>query len=284
MPVSVEHSNPTRRGGGDVPFIGLDGVTISFALPDRDYVAVRNINMAVKAGSFVTIIGPTGCGKTTILNAIAGLLQPAAGSVRMDAAPLQGLNRRASYLFQRDSLLPWKTIVDNVALGLQCRGVGRKERTERAREWIARVGLVGFEDAFPFQLSGGMRKRASLAQVWIVEPDILLMDEPFAALDVQTRQLMENELLDLWAGSGITVLFVTHDLDEAVALSDEVLLLSAGPASRVVGQYPITLPRPRNLLEIRSTAAFGETHRTIWSDLKKEVMITYEQRFSRAAS
>ncbi|MGE0118350.1 MAG: ABC transporter ATP-binding protein [Dongiaceae bacterium] len=271
------------RGDIEKPLIALDGVTISFALPDRDYVAVRDINMSVKTGSFLTIIGPTGCGKTTILNAIAGLLRPASGNVQIGAAPLRGLNTRASYMFQRDSLLPWKTVLDNVALGLMCRGVGRQERTERAREWIARVGLVGFEDAYPSQLSGGMRKRASLAQVWIVEPDILLMDEPFAALDVQTRQLMENELLDLWSGSGTTVLFVTHDLDEAVALSDEVLLLSAGPASRIVGQYPIEIPRPRNLLDIRSTAAFSERHKTIWSDLRKEVMITYEKRFSRAS-
>jgi NitT/TauT family transport system ATP-binding protein len=279
----VNLGKPRQSGDAGAPLIGLDEVTISFALPDRDYVAVKNISMSVRAGSFVTIIGPTGCGKSTILNAIAGLLQPAAGSVRIADRELQGLNKRASYLFQRDSLLPWKTVIGNVALGLQVRGVGKKERMDRAREWIARVGLVGFEQAYPYQLSGGMRKRASLAQVWIVEPDILLMDEPFGALDVQTRQLMENELLDLWSGSGTTVLFVTHDLDEAVAMSDEVVLLSAGPGSGVAGRYAIDLPRPRNLLEIRSTPAFGEIHRTIWSDLKKEVMITYEQRFSRAA-
>ena len=258
--------------------VSLAGITISYWGPDgSEYTAVRDIDLHVPAGRFVSVVGPTGCGKSTLLNAAAGLLTPTSGEVRIDGVPLRGLNERAGYLFQQDGLLPWKTVLDNVALGLQLRGVPLAERTESAGEWIRRVGLAGFEGSYPHQLSGGMRRRTSVAQTWIVDPDILLMDEPFGALDVQTRQIMENELLALWTGTGKSVLFVTHDLDEAIALSDEVVLLSAGPASRVVGHYPVDLPRPRDLLSIRTQPAFTETYTRIWSDLRTEVMTSYER-------
>ncbi|QUH06131.1 ABC transporter ATP-binding protein [Saccharopolyspora erythraea] len=244
------------------------------------YTAVRDVGFAIPRGRFVSVVGPTGCGKSTVLNAVAGLLRPSRGQVRVHGEVLTGLNSHAGYLFQQDALLPWKTVADNVAFGLELRGVAKAERRERAREWIGRVGLTGFADSYPHQLSGGMRKRTAIAQTWIGDPDILLMDEPFSALDVQTRQLMENELLSLWTGSGKTVLFVTHDLEEAVSMSDEVLLLSAGPASRLVGGYPVELPRPRDLLEIRADPAFTETYRAIWSDLRDEVMATYDRGFA----
>jgi NitT/TauT family transport system ATP-binding protein len=258
--------------------VSLAGVSISYRGSDgAEYPAVRDIDLHVPAGRFVSVVGPTGCGKSTLLNAVAGLLVPTGGEVRIDGAPLRGLNPRAGYLFQQDGLLPWKTVLENVELGLRLRGAPSAERTGRAREWIRRVGLAGFERAYPHQLSGGMRRRTSVAQTWIVDPDILLMDEPFGALDVQTRQIMENELLGLWTGSGKTVLFVTHDLDEAIALSDEVVLLAAGPASRVVGRYPIELPRPRDLLDIRTRPAFTDIYRRIWLDLRTEVMTSYER-------
>jgi NitT/TauT family transport system ATP-binding protein len=239
-------------------------VTVTFP---TGYTAIQDVSLTVGRGRFVSVVGPTGCGKSTVLNTVAGLLSPTAGQVTVD--------ENVGYMFQQDALLPWKTVLDNVAFGLQLRGAGKAERLQQAREWIVRVGLAGFEDAYPDQLSGGMRRRTAIAQTWITEPGVLLMDEPFSALDVQTRQVMENELLTLWTGTEKTVLFVTHDLDEAVSLSDEVVLLSAGPASHIVGRYPVDLPRPRDLMDIRTTPEFTEIYRAIWSDLRDEVMKTY---------
>jgi NitT/TauT family transport system ATP-binding protein len=263
--------------------IALSQVDITFHLKEATYTAVSGVDLEVDSGRFVAIIGPTGCGKTTVLNAIAGLITPSAGLVRVDGIPLSGLNKSASYMFQQDSLLPWLNVRDNIALGLAIRGMKRRDRNICAADWANRVGLAQFMNAYPYQLSGGMRKRASMAQVWIVDPEILLMDEPFGALDVQTRLLMQNELLRLWTGSSKTVVFVTHDLDEAIALSDEVLLLSAGPASTVVGRYQIPLPRPRDILELRALPEFREIHGRIWSDLQKEVLTTYERDPARPA-
>ncbi|TFD91214.1 MULTISPECIES: ABC transporter ATP-binding protein [Cryobacterium] len=259
-----------------VPAVQLDACTKEFVTPQGgSYFAVKGIDLTVMPGKFVSIVGPTGCGKSTVLNMAAGLMAPSQGEARSFGAPVVGVNRRASYMFQQDALLPWKTVLDNVSLGLIMRGVGKKEAAAEARRWLAKVGLSNFEDRYPHQLSGGMRKRTSIAQAWIVNPDILLMDEPFSALDVQTRQIMENELLDIWQESGKAVIFITHDLDEAIALSDEVVLLSAGPASHVVARYDITLPRPRNLLEIRDDPQFVELHREIWGKLRDEVAKTY---------
>ncbi|GAA1367081.1 ABC transporter ATP-binding protein [Arthrobacter rhombi] len=240
------------------------------------YQAVADIDLKVEPGRFVSIVGPTGSGKSTILHMAAGLLEPSTGTAASFGAPVRGVNRRASYMFQQDALLPWKTVIDNVSLGLTMAGVSKTEANERARGWLEKVGLKNFADRYPHQLSGGMRKRTSLAQAWIVDPDILLMDEPFSALDVQTRQIMENELLALWQESGKAVVFITHDLDEAIALSDEVVILGAGPGSTVVGRYDITIPRPRDLLEIRDDPQFVELHREIWGRLKIEVSRTYQ--------
>ena len=229
--------------------------------------------MKLSPGSFVSVVGPSGCGKSTLLNIAAGLIEPSQGSVSIFGEPLQGLNRRAAYMFQQDGLLPWKTALENIGLGLRFRGAADIEK--QAREWVARVGLAGFENAYPSQLSGGMRKRVAMAQSWIVNPDILLMDEPFSALDVHTRLRMESELLALWSASPKTILFVTHDLEEALALADEVVVLSAGPASTIVNQYPVDLPRPRNLIDIRTDVRFGELYGRIWAQLKEEVLASY---------
>ena len=238
------------------------------------YTAIRDVTFEVAGGSFVAVVGPSGCGKSTLLNLAAGLLTPSEGAVEVFGQPLQGLNRRAGYMFQQDALLPWKTVVDNVGLGLVLRGT---DAAETALDWVRRVGLGEFAHAYPSQLSGGMKKRAAIAQSWIVDPDILLMDEPFSALDVHTRLRMETVLLDLWTASPKTVLFVTHDLEEALALADEVVVLAAGPASNVVGRYTVDLPRPRDLIDIRAQPRFAELYREIWSLLREEVLRSYER-------
>jgi NitT/TauT family transport system ATP-binding protein len=268
----------------DVPALRLANVTCRFA--DRDgrgeaYTAVADTTLTVGAGEFVSVVGPTGCGKSTLLNVAAGLLDPSAGSVEVFGQPLQaadGVNRRAGYMFQADALMPWRTGIDNVVAGLEFRGVPRAEARIQGEEWLRRVGLAGFGDRYPHQMSGGMRKRLALAQTLILSPDILLMDEPFSALDVQTRQLMENELLDLWAQDRKSVLFITHDLEEAIALSDRVVVLSAGPATRPIGDFKVDLPRPRDVQEIRMTPAFLALHREIWSAMKEEVLKAYQRQ------
>jgi NitT/TauT family transport system ATP-binding protein len=236
------------------------------------YTAVDGIDLEIAAGKFVAVVGPSGCGKSTLLNLAAGLIAPTKGDVSIFGEPLNGLNRRAAYMFQQDALLPWKTVLENIGLGLRFRGTFSENK---ARQWVDRVGLAAFADKFPSQLSGGMRKRVAMAQCWIIDPDILLMDEPFSALDVHTRMRMEGELLDLWTGSPKTVLFVTHDLEEALSLSDEVVVLSAGPASRIIARHIIDLPRPRNLMDIRTEPRFAELYREIWAQLKEEVLTSY---------
>lgn len=254
----------------------FEGVTCRFAARGHaDYVAVENVDLTVAEGEFVSIVGPTGCGKSTLLNAAAGLLPPSSGGINVFGERLGGLNAHAGYLFQTDALLPWRTARDNVMLGLQLRG--GDNAGARTDDWLARVGLRGHGHKYPHELSGGMRKRVALAQTLILDPKILLMDEPFSALDVQTRALMENELLSLWSQNRKSVLFVTHDLEEAISLSDRVVVLSAGPSSRPIGEFAIDLPRPRDVSEIRMTPRFLELEETIWHALKREVLKTYER-------
>jgi NitT/TauT family transport system ATP-binding protein len=243
---------------------------------------VRDTTLVVGAGEFVSVVGPTGCGKSTLLNVAAGLLAPSAGRVLVFGQPLVGLNRRAGYLFQAEALMPWRNALENVVAGLVFRGVPRREATAQGEEWLRRVGLAGFGDRYPHQLSGGMRKRVSLAQTLILNPQMLLMDEPFSALDVQTRQLMENELLDLWSADRKTVVFITHDLEEAISLSDRVVVLSAGPETRPIGEFAIDLPRPRDVSEIRLAPRFIDLHGRIWHAMKEEVLKGYAQQQRQA--
>jgi NitT/TauT family transport system ATP-binding protein len=225
----------------------------------------------------VAIVGPTGCGKSTLLNVAAGLLRLASGSVKIFDRPLAGINRNAGYLFQADSLFPWKTALDNVAIGLEIAGTSRAEAILRAQEFLASVGLSAFGNRYPHMLSGGQRKRVGLAQVLIRDPKILLMDEPFGPLDAQTRQIMGNLLLDLWNADRKAVLFVTHDLEEAIALADRVVIMSAGPCARIIGDWRVPLPRPRDIFEARLDKEFHALHREIWAVLKAEVMKGYAQ-------
>jgi len=268
-----------RAGGGTAAgdaAVRFRGVAIDFALARGGrYPAVAATDLSVGAHEFVAIVGPTGCGKSTLLNAAAGLLQPSSGSVSVFGTPLVGLNTEAGYLFQQDAVMPWKTALDNVAIGLDIAGVARDEARNRARAWLKRVGLSAFADRYPHQLSGGQRKRVGLAQVLIRDPKILLMDEPFGPLDAQTRQIMGNLLLELWAGDRKAVLFVTHDLEEAIALADRVVIMSAGPAARILGDHAIDLARPRDAADVRLSPRFHELHKAIWAELKTEVLKAY---------
>jgi NitT/TauT family transport system ATP-binding protein len=261
--------------------LSLEGVSCTFVSHDdasQRYTAVRDVTLAVGAGEFVSVVGPTGCGKSTLLNMAAGLLSPSSGQVTVFGEPLTGINKRAGYMFQTESLMPWRTALANVMAGLEFRG--STDARAQAEDWLRRVGLGGFGDRYPHQLSGGMRKRVSLAQTLVLDPDIILMDEPFSALDVQTRQLMENELLALWAARKKAVLFITHDLDEAIALSDRVVVLSAGPASHPIGEFRIDLERPRDVAEVRATPRFVELHSAIWQVLRDEVLKGYQQQLA----
>ena len=259
----------------------LIDVTCTFRSQDDTsppYTAVADTTLRIRAGEFVSVVGLTGCGKSTLLNICAGLMAPTSGSVRVFGELLTGINSRAGYMFQTEALMPWRSAIDNVMVGLQYRGVSDADARQQAQAWLERVGLGGFGDRYPHQLSGGMRKRAALAQTLVLDPDIILMDEPFGALDVQTRQLMENELLALWAAKRKAVLFITHDLDEAIAMSDRVVVLSAGPATHPIGEFEIDLPRPRDVAEIRSLPRFVELHTRIWNVLRDEVLKGYAQQ------
>ena len=212
---------------------------------------MQGATLDVADGEFVAIVGPTGCGKSTLLNVTAGLFPPSVGEARIFGANLAGLNRQSGYLFQSEALFPWKTAIENVAIGLETAGTPRDEARKRAQEWLNRVGLGSFGPRYPHMLSGGQRKRVGLAQVLIRDPKILLMDEPFGPLDAQTRQIMGNLLLDLWSADRKAVMFVTHDLEEAIALSDRVVIMSAGPAARIIGNWKVELPRPRDISEVK---------------------------------
>ena len=268
-----------------IPALSLDNITCTFISPDdrsQRYTAVADTTLHIAPGEFVSVVGPTGCGKSTLLNVGAGLLAPSSGSVKVFGEALDGINRRAGYMFQAEALMPWRSALQNVIAGLQFRGIDEAQAHKLGEEWLARVGLQGFGDRYPHQLSGGMRKRVALAQTLILDPDIILMDEPFSALDIQTRQLMENEVLELWSAKRKAVLFITHDLDEAIAMSDRVVVLSAGPSTHPIGEFTIDLPRPRDVAEIRTHPRFVELHAQIWNVLREEVLKGYQQQKRRA--
>jgi NitT/TauT family transport system ATP-binding protein len=265
-----------------------DGVTQDYAIELKDvtkrfmspggkvFTALHHLDLSVKQGEFCAVVGPTGCGKSTTLGLIAGLDSPDTGEVRIMNTALHGVNTRSGYVFQSDAIFPWKTVLQNVALGLRYRGQNRKAAADAAMDWIARVGLTGFESHYPYQLSGGMRKRVALAQCLITEPTMLLMDEPFSALDVQTRTLMEDELLSIWSATSAAVLFITHDLEEAISLGDRVVVLTASPAT-VKRSFNIDLPRPRKASEIRFQPEFVDIYKEVWEALRDEVHISYER-------
>jgi NitT/TauT family transport system ATP-binding protein len=265
------------------PLIELRGATKRFPSGSGGvHTAVHDLTMSVARGEFVAVVGPTGCGKSTTLSLVSGLEPPSEGTVLVDGSPVQGIPDGIGYMFQNDAVLPWRSVLDNVATGPRYRGASRSQARDRARAWVERVGLSGFEGYYPHQLSGGMRKRVALAQTLVNEPSILLMDEPFSALDVQTRGLMQDELLRLWSGTGAAVVFVTHDLEESIALADRVIVMTSGPAT-VKASFDVPLPRPRDVEEVRLTPAFLEIYREIWDSLREEVEKTRAKGAHRAA-
>ena len=273
-----------QTNSGHRPAIELRGVSKRFRTPTGSiFTALSDVDLTVEPGQFCAVVGPSGCGKSTTLTLVSGLERASAGDVLVDGEPVGSIGTDVGFVFQSDALLPWKTVLDNVAIGPRFRGVSRAEANDRARDWLRRVGLSQFEDRHPHQLSGGMRKRVSLAQSLINEPAILLMDEPFSALDVQTRSIMSNELLSLWDQSRPSVIFVTHDLEEAIALADRVVVMTAGPGT-VKDVYEIDLPRPRQVPEIRFDPRFVELYEEIWNTLRDEVQRAYARTAAVAAA
>jgi NitT/TauT family transport system ATP-binding protein len=266
------------NGSSSAAGIELRGVAKRFVTPSGSvFTALRDVDLAIEPGEFCAVVGPTGCGKSTMLGMVAGLDPASAGVVRVGGQPVDGIAPGTGFMFQADALMPWKTVIANVMLGPLFHGIPKREARGRALDWLRRVGLAGFEDHHPHQLSGGMRKRVSLAAALINEPTILLMDEPFGALDVQTKAIMSNELLGLWEQTRPTVMFVTHDLEEAIALADKVVVVTAGPGT-VKAVYDIDLPRPRGAVqEIRFEPRFLELHHQIWSALREEVERAYSR-------
>jgi NitT/TauT family transport system ATP-binding protein len=276
---TIQESVYTAPKVSSTPVIDMQGVAKEYVKPSGEvHTVLQNITLQVAKGEFCSIVGPSGCGKSTTLNLIAGFESPTAGKLQILGKELSGINPAAACVFQGDNTFPWITVMDNVSLGLRLRGMRKADAYEQAKHWIDRVGLTGFEQHYPNRLSGGMKKRVALAQCLIMQPEILLMDESFSALDVHTRSIMESELLNIWEETSASVFFITHDLEEAIALSDRVIVLTAGPNATIKGDYRIPLQRPRNVSEIRFNPDFMEIHEQIWNDLRDEVMASYAQR------
>lgn len=253
------------------PILSLQDVTISFSSVDAPPVlAVSDLSLTVKEHEFLALIGPSGCGKTTILNAMAGLIPVNSGQVLLGGKPVTGVSGQVGYISQADNLLPWKTVLDNVAMGLELRGMPKKLRHEKARALLSRMGLSGFEGNFPHELSGGMKKRVAIARVLAIEPELLFMDEPFGPLDVFTKEKLQDDIMDIWEQLGQTIVYVTHDLTEAITLADRVLLISGRPG-RVRSEYIVELPRPRRVMDVKFDENFVALEKTIWADLRAEL-------------
>jgi NitT/TauT family transport system ATP-binding protein len=233
-------------------------------------LALQDVTFEAEQGEFVSLVGPSGCGKSTCLNMLAGLDTPSDGTVAHQGDPVRGVNTSVGYITQDDNLLPWRSLRGNVELSMELRGVPRRERRDRAQEFIELVGLAGFEDHYPHELSGGMRKRAGIIRTLVYDSDVVLMDEPFGPLDAQTRVILQAELLRLWERSRPTVLFVTHDLVEAIALSDRILVFTGTPGT-VKRDYRVDLPRPRDPFRIHETPGFSDLHDALWSDIRTEI-------------
>ncbi|MGY3237643.1 NitT/TauT family transport system ATP-binding protein [Bradyrhizobium sp. USDA 4472] len=251
--------------------VAVQGLAKRFISAGREFVAVDDVSFEVKQGEFVALLGPSGCGKSTILNMVAGLLPRSGGRILIDedAVDTGKVNRKVGYVFQRDTLFPWRTVEQNIGYGLEIAGLPKPERGRRVASAIEKAGLSGFAQSFPRMLSGGMRQRAALMRTLILEPEILLMDEPFGALDTHTKLEMHKTLLEIWERERQTVLFVTHDLGEAITLASRIILLSARPG-RLKEDFEIALPRPRDPVALRETAEFGRLYSHIWHSLGEE--------------
>jgi ABC-type nitrate/sulfonate/bicarbonate transport system ATPase subunit len=250
--------------------IEFDDVSLAFRGEAESMLALDRVSLTAPQGQITTVVGPSGCGKTTLLRLVAGLLAPSSGRTLYNGREVAGLNVGVGFVTQDSNLFPWATTLANVEFPLAVRGVSARERRERAREWINMVGLAGFENSYPSQLSGGMQKRVSIARTFIYEPDVILLDEPFGALDAQTRMMLHHQLLQLWHKRRMTMLFITHDLVEAITLSDEVVVMSKRPG-RVKECYRVPLPRPRNVFEIYLEPGFDDAYGALWKHFKAEL-------------
>jgi NitT/TauT family transport system ATP-binding protein len=255
------------------PLLSVEGVSKEFQVRGKRILALDSITLAIERGEFVTVVGPSGCGKSTLLNLIVGLLIPSAGCILFRDRPINGINPEIGYVTQKDNLLPWRTLVANVEVALEIRGVEPKERRRRAGELIQQVGLRGFEDHYPHELSGGMRQRANIIRTLIYDPQLILMDEPFGPLDAQTRIVLQDQLLKLWTSTRKTIIFITHDLVEAIALADRVVMMTSRPGKiKCITRVPI--PRPRDVYQIHGSHEFSTTYDTLWKALRPEVNLT----------
>jgi NitT/TauT family transport system ATP-binding protein len=260
-------NQPVRVGGAE---LALEGVGKRFRARDRVVTALEATSLTIAPGEFVTLVGPSGCGKSTLLNIVSGLTLASEGSVRLDGRSIVGVSRRVGYITQQDNLFPWRTLRENVALPLELAGVPARERRDKADHWLAQVGLNGFGDAFPHELSGGMRQRGNIVRTLIYEPPVILMDEPFGPLDAQTRIVLQDMLLSIWEKARSTIIFVTHDLTEAIALADRVLLMSARPG-RIVRSDRVPIMRPRNIFQIHEDPEFRRLYNEFWNELRVQV-------------
>jgi NitT/TauT family transport system ATP-binding protein len=267
-PVHAEGASPAQAAPAAA--IELDNVSLAFAGESSTLLAIDRVTLAAARGEITSVVGPSGCGKTTLLRLAAGLLKPSSGRLLYNGRELRRLNTGVGFVTQDSNLFPWATTLANVEFPLAVRGVPRRERRERALEWINTVGLAGFENSYPSQLSGGMQKRVSIARTFIYEPDVILLDEPFGALDAQTRMMLHHQLLTLWAKRRMTMLFITHDLVEAITLSDQVVVMSKRPG-RVKERYRVPLPRPRNVFEIYLEPGFDAAYGALWKHFKAEL-------------
>ena len=251
----------------------LDSVSKEYHVRGKRIVALDSVSLDVAAGEFVTIVGPSGCGKSTLLNLIVGLLRASGGRIRFRGEPVDGISTKIGYVTQKDNLLPWRTLAENVEIALEIRGIDRSARRKQTGELIDRVGLSGFEDHYPHELSGGMRQRANIIRTLIYDPELILMDEPFGPLDAQTRIVLQDQLLKLWYASRKTIVFITHDLIEAITLADRVVLMSSRPG-RIKSIESVTIPRPREVFSIHESAEFRSAYERLWRQLRPEVSLT----------
>jgi NitT/TauT family transport system ATP-binding protein len=285
--VTIASASPAGQGPSApettpsvAPKIRLSGIAKRFDTRGRVVEAVQETTLEIPDGQFVCLVGPSGCGKTTLLRIVAGLETPSAGTI--DVRRSGGNRPLNALIFQQESLFPWKTVWENVEFGLRVRHVPRNERRARTEDWLRKVGLHRFASSYPYQLSGGMKQRVSIARAFALDPEILLMDEPFAALDQQTKLLLQEELLRLWSDSRKTVLFVTHNIDEAAVLGDRIVLMTAHPG-RIKAEVEVDLGRPRDPMEIRSDPRYMELTQEVWHLLRDEVLLARSQEESGPA-
>jgi NitT/TauT family transport system ATP-binding protein len=252
--------------------IRFEHVSKRFWTQGKEVVALRDVDLSVGRGEFTSVVGPSGCGKTTLLRLCSGLEHASEGTTWYANEPVLGINTRVGYITQDSNLYPWMTLRENVEFPLELRGVAPRERRERSSMYLQMVGLEGFEDHYPYQLSGGMQKRGSIIRTMIYDPDVILMDEPFGALDAQTRMVLQSELLRIWSLRRQTILFITHDMSEAIALSDNVAVMSARPGT-VKAVFPISMSRPRDVFEIHTQPGFVETYARVWDCFRSEITL-----------